>query len=166
MELWRTIPSAPDYEASSLGRIRRNGGTVMRAQTNVGGYLHIGLYIDRKLVRRLVHRLVADALIGAAPSPSHQIAHFNGVRTDNRVENLRWATVAENFADMVRHGTRVKGTKVHTARLTERDVRTVRRLHKSGLNFVVIAARYGVAQSTIRKCALGLSWKHLEMHHE
>lgn len=53
------------------------------------GYLYVTLHIDGKHKKCLVHRLVAEAFI---PNPNNYptVDHINRIRTDNRIENLRW----------------------------------------------------------------------------
>lgn len=50
-----------------------------------------------------VHRLVALAFIGPCPE-GMEVLHINGEPDDNRLENLRYGTRAENVADTIRHG--------------------------------------------------------------
>lgn len=60
------------------------------------GYFQIGLYKNNVRYFIGVHRLVAEAFI---PNPNNKtcINHKNGIRTDNRVENLEWVTYSENM---------------------------------------------------------------------
>lgn len=64
-------------------------------QTGRHGYLEIGLCKDGNRKLFLVHRLVGTHYI---PNPENKICldHINRDKTDNRVENLRWATYSEN----------------------------------------------------------------------
>ncbi len=100
-EIWKTAVvdgvENSRYKVSSFGRIiclkwhRTGKPRLCKLSVDCYGYLQVG--IDR--VMKKVHRLVAEAFI---PNPEGKpcIDHINTVRTDNRVENLRWATLLEN----------------------------------------------------------------------
>ena len=52
-----------------------------------------------------IHLLVAQRYLGPKPGPGYQVDHINRVRDDNRVENLRWVTRAENCQNRIFGGT-------------------------------------------------------------
>lgn len=98
-EEWRTIPSHPLYLASSKGRIRRVGRKLIRkAQKHKKtGYLYLNLQ-DKPWTdtRCAVHRLVCEAFHGK-PDSKMDVNHKNGVKDDNRPENLEWCSRSENL---------------------------------------------------------------------
>jgi hypothetical protein len=67
------------------------------------GYMEVHLQNPKSDKRRLVHRLMAIAFI---PNPENkpQVNHRNGIKTDNRIENLEWATHQENMDHAVKFG--------------------------------------------------------------
>lgn len=96
MEEWKVICDFPNYMVSNMGNVYSiKHKKVMSLKDNSCGYLTLSLYKDRKSTHQYVHRLVAEAFI---PNPENKpcIDHLNCVRSDNRVENLRWATYKEN----------------------------------------------------------------------
>ncbi len=103
-ETFLPIPDFTRYRVSDQGRIATASGAIMADYDSGKGYRQIVLIDDSGKARHMyVHRLVLMAHVGLPPSPTHQAAHWNGRRADNRLDNLRWATPRENSADKLRH---------------------------------------------------------------
>lgn len=115
-EEWRVVDMAPDYEVSNLGRVRRAvdcahypAGTLHKGWTDKDGYQRALFRPNGRRIRPPFHMLVCIAFHGPRPSPIHQVAHNDGIRTNNYADNLRWATPLENAADCIEHGNRPRG---------------------------------------------------------
>jgi hypothetical protein len=65
------------------------------------GYMYVNLGTNKKAFR--LHRLIAQSFLENPENKNH-VAHIDGNRLNNRVENLRWSTAKENEADKKRHG--------------------------------------------------------------
>lgn len=102
---WREIPGT-GYAVSDDGKVAsKRWGTERQLKPGkiTSGYLQVALRIEGKRRAILVHRLVAELFISRRPSAKHQVNHKNGIRTDNRVDNLEWLTCGDNM----RHAYRV-----------------------------------------------------------
>lgn len=99
---------------------------------------------------------------GEPPTPEHETAHSCGKGHEGCInpKHLRWATSVENQADKIEHGTIVRGEAVNTAKLTEGDVREIRRIGGT-MNRVTIAAMFGVSPYTIYEVQTRRSWAWL-----
>lgn len=79
-------------------------GRWLKTVVNYRGYEQAGLLLPSgKRKYELVHRLVARTFIGEPPFRGAVVNHKNGIKTDNRVENLEWCTMKEN----IRHSIKV-----------------------------------------------------------
>ncbi len=128
-----------------------------------GGYKMVRLRDTNRTPRhRAVHQVVLEAFIGPRPI-GHVAAHNNGVRLDNRLSNLRWATPLENRLDRYRHGTApTKGGQHVSAKLTDTDIQAIfdardaaRPWQRGAGGSAALAARYGVTQAYIRQIVTG-----------
>lgn len=105
-EQWRPVVGYEGlYEVSNFGRIaslhyRHSNKRVEIRPFNQCGYLRIRLAKDGVNKKMFVHQIVASAFIDN-PLGFSEIDHINGIKDDNRVENLRWCTHMVNIANPV-----------------------------------------------------------------
>ena len=106
MEIWKDIEGYEGkYQISNEGRVKalawngfgkgKNQKEHILHQADLRGYKRVGLSKDGVVKWFSVHRLVAMAFI-SNPNNYLVVDHINTIRDDNRVENLRWVTQAEN----------------------------------------------------------------------
>ncbi len=179
-EEWRIIAEWPDYEVSNLSSVRRRiasyqphwqdgspslvspAGYVLRGGLATGGYRNVHLRRDGISMTKMVYELVCVAFHGQRPSPHHQVAHYDGDPTNDRADNLRWATPKENAADKVRHGRSLRGTKQHLCKLNEEQVREIRRRIARGELQARVAADCGVSRPTVSAIVNRRNWSWLD----
>lgn len=108
------------------------------------------------------HRLMCILAHGERPTADHEVAHNCGKGDEGCVnpKHLRWATHTENETDKLLHGTHQRGERNHRAKLSEDDVRDIRRL-SGHLTRQEIANSYGVHRTTIGDIIRRKRWKWL-----
>ena len=163
MEVWKTIPIAPEYQASSKGRIRNaETGHILTCKLRLDGYHHVGLRKGQpKRLWRKVSQLVCEAFNGARPFPEAVAAHRDGTRSNDTPENLYWATQKENHADRERHGRAPKGVRNGAHVLTDAQVLAIKAALQKGVAQKELAEQYGMSSGAISNINTGKNWRHL-----
>ena len=84
----------------------------LNPNTDIRGYKRVNLHIykDKKICMKYIHRLVAEHYI-SNPENKREVDHINRITTDNRIENLRWATRTENTQNTGIYKTNKSGHK-------------------------------------------------------
>lgn len=125
-EIWKPVVGYEgSYEVSNHARVRSldrtitaSNGTFRRYKGQIikqkmgDHYLAVGLSKNGETLRWNVHHLVCQAFHDRKPAGA-VVRHLNGNPLDNRPENLRWGTPAENTADMMAHGNHFWTNKNH-----------------------------------------------------
>jgi hypothetical protein len=178
IEIWLPVKGFEgSYEVSNLGQVRSLDRTIVRSdgktmsfkgrmylpQKDKNGYLILGLRIARqpKYVAK-VHRLVAIAFIPNPEGKPH-VNHLDGVKTNNVVENLEWATNLENNVHAVAAGLMVyrRGEEHMNAKVAPEVVRQVRALRELGHSYGQISKVVGIKEQHAWKIGTKRLWKHL-----
>ena len=98
-EIWKSIKQEPLFEVSNLGRIRNKQTKNLHRGTEKSGKGYVVVSILNKHYK--VHRLVLEAFEPIENSDELTVDHINGIRSDNRLSNLRWVTLDENIMAMI-----------------------------------------------------------------
>lgn len=92
------------------GRIDNRKGKELKQAIDRYGYKKVTLSRNGKRKTYLVHRLVAMAFIPNTESKP-TVNHKNGIKTDNRIENLEWATWKEQKIHSMKNKLCIENTK-------------------------------------------------------
>ncbi|QPX62610.1 HNH endonuclease [Arthrobacter phage Wollypog] len=161
-EEWREIPGFPGYFASNTGKVRGRRGWILRPRDMVGGYLRVNLYKGRTMHSVKISVAVCLAFHGPAPSDGQRwlVAHENDIKTDDRPENLYWATYQRNGMDAVRNSRIPVGEGAWCgSKLTWEDVREIRRLCEEGVKHAEIGDRYEIDKTYVSAIWRNKNWK-------
>lgn len=169
-EEWKPIANFPDYQVSNLGRVRRITRTwkpagyilkCLRTFHNPTPYHAVTLWRGGKSTRKYIHHLVAEAFIRPRKS-REQINHLDFNGCNNQVKNLEYSTNKLNRQYSKLHGRHIHGSRMWSAKLTERDIPRIRRLLKENkLSRRQIAEQYGVWPGQIDRIAWNIGWTHV-----
>jgi hypothetical protein len=159
---YRAIDGYPTYRVGDDGSVwslkRGVEWRRLKPARATNGYLFVGLSRNGRQRHILVHKLVLTAF--KCPRPSGmECAHENGNQLDNRACNLSWKTRGENLADMVTHGTRVRGENVGSASLKNSEVMKIKdALESTDLPCAEIAKKFGVKYGVVLGILSGKAW--------
>jgi hypothetical protein len=167
---FKDYPYADGYKIGDDGSVWSRNGSHSRfgrywhqlsQSPSKKGHMQVGMWINGKLVNRLVHRIILETFVGPCP-PGMECRHvLNNNPSDNCLVNLAWGTKGENAEDKKRHGTYLAGSRVCTSKLAEADIPTIRALVASGITQADVARSYSVTISCINAIIKRRAWKHI-----
>lgn len=132
-------------------------GNERRAKDDGHKYLRIGLNKDGVCTKHYLHRLLAAAFLDN-PEGKATVNHIDGNRRNNSLENLEWATQAENIQHARDTGL-ARAPRAHL-KLTESDAKMVKELHKAGMTNTLMGKLFGVSQVSISQIVTGKTFKY------
>jgi hypothetical protein len=166
-EIWKTIPGYNNmYQISNFGNVkslnrismggRKLSEKILKHNKHPHGYISICLRKGGKNKFYLAHRLVMLAFVG--PSDL-QVNHKNGIKTDNRLENLEYVTCSENQMHAFKNNiNQHQGVKHYLSKLTEAEVIEIKNSKK---DYATLSSNFGVSKATICNIKKEKVWKGL-----
>lgn len=172
-ERWVDIPGfGCMYRISSFGRVwslhksQRHGGKphFLRPLIQPDGHRFIRLTHEKRNTHISLGKLMLLCFKGPPVPPQIWACHNDGDPTNNSISNLRWGTNSENQMDRAKHGTSNHGSRNGMSKLTENDVRSIKRRLAAGETNKDIYTDYPhLDPSMVSMIKTGRHWGHVEI---
>jgi len=159
------IERFPEYEFHQNGFVISTVKATPRIMKPIKMGEYVGLQLKRSdghIEKAYLHRLICEAHYGPCPV-GMECRHIDGDKKNNAAANLAWGTRDENENDKKIHGTLPIGEKNGMAKLTEEDVKKMRR-HRSltGESYARISKDFGVSTMTAYRAITGKQWRNVK----
>lgn len=181
-EIFKTIPSFPDYEVSNFGRVKTTSRKIrythhktgmehfrlsehrfLKVQSNdYTGYKFHQLYRNKKMYNKAKHILVADAFL-IRPDGADCVNHKDGNKHNNALDNLEWCTNAYNHKHATETGLKARGSEIGRSKLNEVSVRAIKKMLEDNIPLSQISRWFNVSRSSIYLIHVGKTWRHVSL---
>lgn len=130
---------------------------------------HLGAVSDGYGVKKHKGKLVRAHRLSYCQSKNINMSDIEGLiilhLCDNRLcinpEHLRAGTHADNCADKLSKNRQARGEKIGNAKLTDEDVKSIKKMLKNGRSRKYIARLFSVSSMCIGRIASGKTWRHI-----
>lgn len=162
MEVWKSVKGwESNYQVSNHGRLKivnrgyyKDGSIkpdkIMKQTLNSNGYIKVMFENNGSQKCLRVHRLICEAFI---PNPENKtyVNHINGIKHDNRIENLEWCTSTENQLHAIKTGLKevYVGENAPNSKLKNDDIPIIFKLREDGYTLKEIGKRFNVSHNTV-----------------
>lgn len=144
------------------GGVNRIKGKTLKTPLDRYGYKKVVLFNKGKRTYTTVHRQVAIAFI---PNPNNlpEVNHKDSNKLNNHKSNLEWCTTEFNSEHAHENNlidyNKISGINHYNTKLSEKDLKEVRRLLKTNMKQIDIARKFSTSKSAISRIKLGISYK-------
>jgi hypothetical protein len=176
-EIWKDIPKFNnEYQISNFGKIRskhaviiRSNGTthtrvskILKPAKSKDGYYKGAVCVDKKMRTYCIHRLVAEAFCFKSYE-TQEVNHINGVKTDNRAENLEWCNRSENILHALRLGLLIprKGSQKTESKMDEATAKKLKEMIANGIKRSLVCEQLGITVHMYKDVQRGKTWMHV-----
>lgn len=172
-EIWKDIPLFNGrYQVSNTGLIRSatwvdaaghiRRGKILKQNMDSSGYVQITLVYENKTKLFLLHRLIAKTFLPLIQGKDF-VNHINGIKHDNRVDNLEWCTKRENSVHSFAIGLQCNKGDNHPAnKLTTKDVIKIREIRSlTNIPYKKLGLLFGISKTQTRDICILKSWRHI-----
>lgn len=146
--MWKEYPLDTRYQVSTEGEVKGQNGQILKGTTTSQGYRKIGIYTDGKGIFKYVHRMVLETFCPNDNAENLIVNHKDGDKTNNKLENLEWATQKEN----VEHARDVLHISYNTKNANE--------ARKNKIKMIDIVSKEETIFNSIQECADFLNVKY------
>lgn len=158
IEEWREYNG---YKVSNFGKVIGKKGKYLSTNIAKDGYVPTSIKDYNGKTIHGLHRIVATVFL---PNPNNlpEVNHLDGVKHNNRLDNLEWCTKKGNQDHEVLVLQQRSGTNNYMNKLTDEQVIEIHNLCKEGkLLYKDIAKLYEISNTVVSSIAQAIRWRHL-----